>query len=54
MAKIVDHRFVYRPHVQGAHVPLVEQRTAAQHLRRLQDDGRVVLFADGRYHSPGA
>ncbi|TNM38661.1 MBL fold metallo-hydrolase [Nocardioides albidus] len=50
MAEIVDHRFVYRPHVPGAHVPLIERRTAAQHLRRLQDDGRVVRLADGSYH----
>ncbi|MGY0489963.1 MBL fold metallo-hydrolase [Streptomyces sp. WG-D5] len=49
--EIADHRLVYRPHVQGAHVRPVELRTARRHVDRLVAQGRVVDLGEGRYRA---
>ncbi len=41
MDDIVAHRFVYRPHDQGAGIPKAERRSAQLHLDRLERAGRV-------------
>ncbi|WP_369275553.1 MBL fold metallo-hydrolase [Streptomyces sp. R11] len=48
---IVDHRLVYRPHVEGPHVRPVERRTAVQHLERLKSLGRVEEVEQGRFRA---
>ena len=45
VAEVVEHRLVYRPHVQLPFVPTVERRTAEQHLARLERAG--VVRAEG-------
>nr|WP_219905284.1 MBL fold metallo-hydrolase [Actinopolyspora mortivallis] len=45
--EIVEHRLVYRPHVEGAHVAPVERRTATRHLDRLISNGLVVEVEPG-------
>ncbi|MFE5793203.1 MBL fold metallo-hydrolase [Streptomyces sp. NPDC056503] len=53
--EIVDHRLVYRPHVEGPHVRPVERRTAVQHLARLAAGGLVTEVEPGRFRAvPGA
>ncbi|MHA6626424.1 MBL fold metallo-hydrolase [Pseudonocardia sichuanensis] len=47
--EIVEHRLVYRPHVDAPHVPTVERRTAVQHLDRLIGAGAVVEVEPGRF-----
>ncbi|MEW5654091.1 MBL fold metallo-hydrolase [Streptomyces cinereoruber] len=49
--EIADRRLVYRPHVEGPHVLPVERRTAAQHLSRLTDEGRVTEVEPGRFRA---
>ncbi|MDQ8708027.1 MBL fold metallo-hydrolase [Streptomyces sp. LHD-70] len=49
--EIVDHRLVYRPHVEGPHVRPVERRTALQHLDRLSAAGRVEEGEPGRFRA---
>ncbi|MET7518636.1 hypothetical protein ABZS88_35370 [Streptomyces sp. NPDC005480] len=49
--EIVEHRLVYRTHVEGPHVRPVERRTAAQHLDRLIDGGLVAEVEQGRFRS---
>ncbi|POX42903.1 MBL fold metallo-hydrolase [Streptomyces sp. Ru73] len=49
--EIVDHRLVYRPHVEGAQVRPVERRTAVRHLDRLLREGRVAEVAPGRFRA---
>ncbi|MEB3369728.1 MBL fold metallo-hydrolase [Saccharopolyspora mangrovi] len=51
LAEIVEHRLVYRPHVEGAHVEPVERRTAERHLERLMADGLVAEVEPGRYRA---
>ena len=41
MEDIVAHRFIYRPHDQGAGISKVERRSAELHLARLERAGRV-------------
>ncbi len=41
MDDIVAHRFVYRPHDEGAGIPKAERRSMELHLDRLQRAGRV-------------
>lgn len=53
LADVVDHRLVYRPHVEAPHVPTVERRTAEQHLARLVGAGRVTVTEEGRYRAVG-
>ena len=47
----VDHRFVYRPHVEVTFVTPVETRCAQLHIDRMLTDGRVVEVEDGRYRT---
>ncbi|MFB7630339.1 MBL fold metallo-hydrolase [Streptomyces sp. NPDC056149] len=49
--EIVDHRLVYRPHVEGPHVRPVERRTAVQHLDRLLGGGLVAEVEQGRFRA---
>ncbi|MEV0084927.1 MBL fold metallo-hydrolase [Saccharopolyspora sp. NPDC050642] len=49
VAEIVEHRLVYRPHVEGAHVNPVERRTAMRHLDRLIGKGLVAEVEQGRF-----
>jgi glyoxylase-like metal-dependent hydrolase (beta-lactamase superfamily II) len=51
VAEIGEHRLVYRPHVEGAHVGPVERRTAAQHLARLTGRGLVTEVEPGRFRA---
>ncbi|GAA4709700.1 MBL fold metallo-hydrolase [Pseudonocardia yuanmonensis] len=53
LADVVDHRFVYRPHVDAPHVDTVEARTAEQHLDRLVRAGLVAEVEPGRYRAAG-
>ncbi len=41
MDDIVAHRFVYRPHDEGAGIPKAERRSMELHLDRLERAGRV-------------
>ncbi|MER7519468.1 MBL fold metallo-hydrolase [Streptomyces sp. NPDC126499] len=49
--EIVEHRLVYRPHVQGPHVNPAERRTAVQHLDRLMSGGLVTEVEEGRFRA---
>ncbi|MEV5540241.1 MBL fold metallo-hydrolase [Saccharopolyspora shandongensis] len=48
---VVEHRLVYRPHVEGAHVRPVERRTAVQHLDRLISRGLVAEIEQGLFRA---
>lgn len=47
--ELVDHRFVYRPHVTVPFVSSVERRSATMSLTRLVEGGRVREVDPGRY-----
>ncbi|MFF0561637.1 MBL fold metallo-hydrolase [Streptomyces sp. NPDC004266] len=49
--EIVEHRLVYRPHVEGPQVTPVERRTAERHLDRLMSGGRVAEVEEGRFRA---
>ncbi|WP_461143538.1 MBL fold metallo-hydrolase [Salinifilum aidingensis] len=49
--EIVEHRLVYRPHVEGAHVEPVERRTATRHLDRLISKGLVAEVEPGVFRA---
>ncbi|MFF1255659.1 MBL fold metallo-hydrolase [Streptomyces sp. NPDC058321] len=49
--EIVEHRLVYRPHVEGPHVRPVERRTAVQHLDVLMGGGLVAEVDHGRFRA---
>lgn len=51
LQQILEHRLVYRPHVQAPHVPTVERRTATQHLDRLKDRGLVAEVEPGLFRT---
>ncbi|MEU2084555.1 MBL fold metallo-hydrolase [Streptomyces albus] len=51
LEQIVEHRLVYRAHIEGPHVEPVERRTALQHLERLVGQGLVVAEEEGRFRS---
>jgi glyoxylase-like metal-dependent hydrolase (beta-lactamase superfamily II) len=51
LAEVVEHRLVYRPHVEAPHVATVETRTAEQHLARLVRSGAVVEAGPGAYRA---
>ncbi|MDS1269083.1 MBL fold metallo-hydrolase [Lipingzhangella sp. LS1_29] len=54
LRQIAEHRLVYRAHVRGSHVELVEQRTATQHLERLRREGRITEVEQGLFRAvPG-
>lgn len=47
--EMVEHRFVYRPHVDIPFVETVEGRTAELHVARMIDRGEVVEVDPGRF-----
>ncbi|MFC6064029.1 MBL fold metallo-hydrolase [Streptomyces ochraceiscleroticus] len=49
--EIVEHRLVYRPHVELPQVGPVERRTAVQHLDRLMAEGQVAEVEQGRFRA---
>jgi len=49
LADMVDHRFLYRPHVDLPWVTSAEERTSQQHLERLLGQGRIARTADDRF-----
>ncbi|MFI8997397.1 MBL fold metallo-hydrolase [Streptomyces sp. NPDC053542] len=49
--EIVEHRLVYRPHVESPQVRPVERRTAEQHLDRLTSGGLVTEVEPGRFRA---
>jgi glyoxylase-like metal-dependent hydrolase (beta-lactamase superfamily II) len=49
--EIVEHRLVYRAHVEGPHVKQVERRTAVQHLDVLLSGGLVAEVDQGRFRA---
>lgn len=46
---LVEHRFVYRPNADGAHVANVERRTAELHLARMVEQGQATEIEPGRF-----
>jgi glyoxylase-like metal-dependent hydrolase (beta-lactamase superfamily II) len=48
---MVEHRFVYRPHVQLVFADSVERRCATLHVQRMLDRGEATEVARGRYHA---
>ena len=51
LAELVDHRFVYRPHVTNPVVPHVERRSAELHLARLAEEERIEEVEAGRWRA---
>jgi hydroxyacylglutathione hydrolase len=51
LEEIVDHRFVYRPKDRVPFIDAVEQRSMAQHVRRLLKRGRIAETEQGRYRA---
>lgn len=49
IAEMVEHRFVYRPHVEAVMVDAVEARTAELHLARMLARGEATEVEPGRY-----
>ena len=48
---MVAERFVYRAHVEGVYIDLVEHRTAELHLARMVDRGEVEEVEPGRFRA---
>ena len=49
IADMVEHRFVYRKHVQHVFADAVEERCAGMHLRRMLARGEAVEVEPGRF-----
>ncbi len=49
LAEMVEHRFVYRPHVEMVIVDAVETRTAELHLQRMLRRGEAIEVEPGRF-----
>ena len=49
ITEMVEHRFVYRPHVEMPIVDRVERRTAELHVQRMLDRGEATEVEPGRY-----
>lgn len=47
--EMVEHRFVYRPHVQHVFAESVERRTATLHVERMLHRGEAAEVEPGRY-----
>ncbi len=47
--EMVEHRFIYRPHVEAPMVLNVETRSAELHIARMLDRGEAVEVEPGRY-----
>ena len=45
IADLIDHRFLYRPHVDLPWVDSAEERTSRRHLARLAERGHAVEVA---------
>lgn len=43
LAQLVKHRFVFRPGAESAMIDAVEERSIGMHLKRLIEQGRVIL-----------
>jgi glyoxylase-like metal-dependent hydrolase (beta-lactamase superfamily II) len=46
---MVEHRFIYRPHVEMLFVNLVEKRSSEMHVDRMLRQGEVAVVEPGRY-----
>lgn len=46
---MVEHRFVYRPHVQSDFTAMVEHRTASLHLQRMLQRGEAIETEPGTF-----
>jgi len=46
---MVEHRFIYRPHVESAFVRSVERRSADLHVQRMVRRGEAVEVDSGRF-----
>jgi len=53
LSELVDHRFVYRPHVEMTFVEDVERRSAELHLARMLERGEAAEVEPGRYQRVG-
>lgn len=49
VADMVEHRFIYRKHVEHVFADSAEQRCAEMHLRRMLARGEAVEVEPGRY-----
>ncbi len=49
LADMVQHRFLYRPHVELPWADSAEERTSRQHLDRLLGQGRIVATEQGGF-----
>ena len=49
--EMVDHRFVYRPHVDHVFADSVERRCAAMHVQRMLVRGEAREIAPGTYRA---
>jgi hypothetical protein len=47
--ELADHRFLYRPHVEGPYVDPAERRTASLHLERMLARAEAVEVEPGRF-----
>jgi glyoxylase-like metal-dependent hydrolase (beta-lactamase superfamily II) len=51
IAEMVDHRFIYRPHVEMAFVTSVERRSAEMHVARMIRQGEANEVEPGRFRA---
>ena len=51
LEEMIEHRFVYRPHVDIPIVGRVERRTSELHLQRMLDRGEATEVEPGRYRA---
>ncbi|MEP1126018.1 MAG: MBL fold metallo-hydrolase [Ilumatobacter sp.] len=51
IAEMVEHRFIYRPHVEMAFVESVERRSAEMHVARMLRHGAATEAEPGRYRA---
>jgi len=49
--EMIEHRFIYRPHVEMAIVQDVERRSAELHVARMVERGEAVEIEPGRYRT---
>lgn len=49
--EMMQHRFVYRPHVEHVFADSVEHRTASLHVARMQDRGEAIEVEPGRWQA---
>ena len=48
---MVEHRFIYRPHVQHVFADSVERRCAGMHLQRMLARGEAVEVAPALFQA---